>query len=684
MTDRDPFNPFEELDRLNPPAPDPAAKQRAIAAARARFEANIAADVSAETSPDASASSATQGFRRRLRPMFGNNARHGRSAMMVNPRFAAGLAAACLGIVAVGLTLQLNEEPAKAIRDAQREEELAATGFAEAEPRERRGMTEQDEVAAGGSGAAPNTSADRADASADALGATGPRQAGPPRVARRLQSEQAVAGAPSRKAEPPAARPEPDGRDRFTAFEDNGVQRVADAPVSTFSVDVDTAAYSFVRRMLNAGRLPQPDAVRTEEMLNYFDYAYPLPASRARPFAPNVWLSDAPWAEGRELLQIGIQGYELPAGSQPRSNLVFLLDVSGSMRSPDKLPLVRQSMELLLSTLQPEDTVAIAVYAGAAGTVLPPTKVAEKQTIFEAMRGLNAGGSTSGAQGIRLAYELAAANREAGAVNRVILATDGDFNVGISNPRELEGFVARQREAGIYLSVLGFGQGNYNDALMQALAQNGNGVAAYIDTLGEAQKVLVHEATSTLFPIAEDVKIQVEFNPRRVAEYRLLGYETRALAREDFANDRVDAGDVGAGHSVTALYEIARVGSAGVQVPASRYAAVEQAGLKGEVSEELAFLKIRYKLPGEEDSRLISRPITDADRVTTGSVPAREARFAAAVAGAAALLRGGEQAGTLDWDKLIELAQGAKGEDPYGYRTEFVQLLRKAKIAGGM
>jgi Ca-activated chloride channel family protein len=353
------------------------------------------------------------------------------------------------------------------------------------------------------------------------------------------------------------------------------------------------------------------------------------------------------------------------------------------MNSPDKLPLVKQSMEMLLSTLDPDDTVAIAVYAGAAGTVLEPTPVKDKQKILNAMNGLSAGGSTAGAQGIRLAYELAQSRFDAGAINRVILATDGDFNVGITNQRELQSFIERKREDGIYLSVLGFGQGNYQDALMQTLAQNGNGVAAYIDTLSEAQKVLVDEAGSTLFPIATDVKIQVEFNPAAVAEYRLIGYETRHLNREDFNNDAVDAGDIGAGHTVTAIYEITPVGSDARQIEDSRYAPRPQSERAGN---EYAFLKIRYKLPGEDTSKLITRPITRADEIALGAAGtlAREAGFATAVAGFGQLLKGGKYTGDYSYADVIELAQKTRGDDPYGYRTEFVQLVRRAGTATAM
>ncbi len=471
------------------------------------------------------------------------------------------------------------------------------------------------------------------------------------------------------------------GRDRFSDIETSPVKRVAEAPVSTFSVDVDTASYSFVRRQLKQGVLPQKDAVRLEEMVNYFDYQYPLPASREEPFKATVSVSDSPWKAGNKLLHIGIRGYELPRSERPASNLVFLLDVSGSMDAPDKLPLVKQSLAMLLGQLQPTDTISIVVYAGAAGTVLEPTPVSEKQKIIAAMDRLSAGGSTAGGEGIRQAYQLARSSFNPRAVNRVILATDGDFNVGITSDQELQDFVERQRDEGIFLSVLGFGQGNYQDALMQKLAQNGNGVAAYIDTLGEAQKVLVDEASSSLFPIAKDVKLQLEFNPQTVSEYRLLGYETRALKQEDFNNDRVDAGDIGAGHRVTAIYEITPTGSASGLIDPSRYqpAAAADAGK----ASEYGLLKIRYKLPSEDTSRLITTPIA----LKSAEVPAtlaRETAFATAVAGFAELLRGGQYTGSWGYQDAIKLASANKGEDPYGYRSELVQLIRKAEMAADM
>jgi len=474
-----------------------------------------------------------------------------------------------------------------------------------------------------------------------------------------------------------------EGRDKFQQFDVNPVKQVAAEPVSTFSADVDTASYSFVRRQLNAGRLPQKDSVRVEEMINYFDYAWPAATSAKTPFKPTVVVSDSPWVKGHKLVHIGIKGYEVSRDDAPGANLVLLLDVSGSMDSPDKLPLAVQSMELLLSSLKPTDTVGIVVYAGAAGTVLEPTPVKDKQKIIAALRDLRPGGSTAGAEGIERAYQLAEAHFRKGGVNRILLATDGDFNVGIASTNELKGFVERKREKGIFLSVLGFGQGNYRDELAQALAQNGNGVAAYIDSLGEAQKVLVQEAGASLFTIAKDVKLQVEFNPATVAEYRLVGYETRALKREDFNNDAVDAGDVGSGHTVTAIYEITPVGSATRMVDPSRYEKNEKPQVERGSTSEYGFLKIRYKLPDSSTSQLIEQPILIASRDVPQNLQ-RDVQFATAVAGFGQLLRGGVFTGSLNYEDIIRQAQAAKGDDPFGYRTEFVQLVRKAKVAREM
>ena len=496
-----------------------------------------------------------------------------------------------------------------------------------------------------------------------------------------------VSGWFSRKdSEPaPATVPLPsavEGRDRFEHFEVNSVKQVADEPVSTFSADVDTASYSFVRKQLDQGVLPQKDAVRVEEMINYFDYSWPAAEDREQPFRPTIVVSDSPWGKGRKLIHIGIKGYELPAQQRPDANLVMLLDVSGSMSSPDKLPLVQQSMKLLLGSLKPTDTVAIVVYAGAAGQVLPPTPVGEKEKIIAALDSLSPGGSTAGAEGIELAYQLAESNFRREGVNRILLCTDGDFNVGIDSTEQLKGFVERKREKGVFLSVLGFGQGNYRDELAQALAQNGNGVAAYIDSLSEAQKVLVQESGASLFTIAKDVKLQVEFNPATVAEYRLVGYETRALKREDFNNDAIDAGDIGAGHTVTAIYEITPVGTDARMVDESRYSKRKPV-VADSTAREYGFLKIRYKLPKESRSELIEQPIGLGGSRTGGAIQ-RDAEFSTAVAGFAQLLRGGQFTGSLTYDDVIQAALASRGEDPYGHRSEFVQLVRKAKTARGM
>lgn len=483
------------------------------------------------------------------------------------------------------------------------------------------------------------------------------------------------------------------GRDKFEAIDVNAIKLTSEEPVSTFSIDVDTASYSFVRRQLNQGVLPQKDAVRIEEMVNYFDYAYPLAQSTLQPFKPSISVQSSPWNQGKKLITIGVKGYDIPRDQQPRSNLVLLLDVSGSMNSEDKLPLVKKSMSMLLDTLHPEDTIAIAVYAGAAGLVLEPTPAKDKQTILNALNRLNAGGSTAGGQGIKLAYQLAEANFSKDAVNRIILATDGDFNVGIRNSDELKGFVERKRDQGIFLSVLGFGQGNYNDQLMQALAQNGNGVAAYIDSVREAQKVLIDEATSTLFPIAKDVKIQVEFNPNVVSEYRLIGYETRHLNREDFNNDKVDAGDIGAGHTVTAIYEITpKHSEAKPSVDPLRYQDItlgtkENRVKEGKVSSDLTnseygFLKIRYKLPTEEKSQLITQVIS-SDKPSSDNLK-KEAEFATTVAGFAQLLKGGEYLNNYTYDDVINSALKSRGDDVFGYRSEFIQLVRSAKTAAAI
>lgn len=475
---------------------------------------------------------------------------------------------------------------------------------------------------------------------------------------------------------------EDQGRDKFKDTPTNPLKLAKEEAVSTFSIDVDTASYSFVRSSLNQNVLPQKNAVRVEELINYFPYQYSAPTNKDEPFKANVSVFPTPWNKDTKLLHIGIKGYEIAADAKPRANLVFLLDTSGSMNEPNKLPLVQNALKMLLDTLNPDDSVAIVTYAGNAGVALPPTKVKDKSKISTVIDNLGAAGSTAGAEGIRQAYQLAEQNLDANGVNRVILATDGDFNVGITDPNELKSFIEHKRATGVTLSVLGFGRGNYNDELMQTLAQNGNGNAAYIDTLNEARKALVEEAGSTLFTIAKDVKIQVEFNPEQVAEYRLIGYETRILNKEDFNNDKVDAGDIGSGHSVTALYEITPVASKAQLVDEPRYQKSNAKPAETDnKSNELAFVKIRYKLPNGDTSKLITTPVTAEQAYKSVDKTPVESRFATAVAAFGQLLRVDPYLKDFTYDNVISLAEGVKGEDKFGYRAEFINLVRLAKNA---
>lgn len=467
--------------------------------------------------------------------------------------------------------------------------------------------------------------------------------------------------------------------DQFTSFEEQRLKVAASEPVSTFSIDVDTASYSYVRRSLEEGYVPEPDAVRIEELLNYFPYDYAPAESATTPFKPTMAVFPTPWNPKTQLLEIGIKGYVPPAGEDKPSNLVFLIDTSGSMDEPDKLPLLQRAFGLLVDQLSANDTVSIVTYAGSAGVVLEPTKATEKAKILAALDQLYAGGSTAGAEGIELAYKLAEQSKVSGGTNRVILATDGDFNVGIDDPEKLEDFIKAKRDSGVTLSVLGFGKGNLDDATMQALAQNGNGNASYISNFREAQKVLVEEVGSTLNMIAKDVKIQVEFNPGVVSEYRLIGYETRALNREDFNNDAVDAGDIGAGHTVTALYEITPVGSGAELVEPLRYGNQQPAA--GEAAgEEIAFLKMRYKMPDSDVSQLIEQAVTPS--VVYGDIgeASDDARFAAAVAAFGQKLKGSDYVKDMSWADIQALAQSGKGADESGYRAEFIQLLKTAAL----
>ncbi len=462
-----------------------------------------------------------------------------------------------------------------------------------------------------------------------------------------------------------APAPQPD-TEAFANAELNALKITANSPVSTFSIDVDTASYAVIRSSLMGGQLPPEGAVRIEEMINYFPYDYPAPDADGAPFRPTVTVTGSPWNPETQLVHIAVQGRNPVTENRPPLNLVFLIDTSGSMQSADKLELLKQSLALMLPKLDEQDQVAIVAYAGSAGEVLAPTPASDAATILAALDNLSAGGSTAGQEGLQQAYAVAEGMAEDGEVTRVILATDGDFNVGLSDPEALKKFIADKRDTGTYLSVMGFGRGNLDDATMQALAQNGNGQAAYIDTLSEAQKVLVDQFSGALFPIANDVKIQVEFNPTTVAEYRLIGYETRILRREDFNNDKVDAGDIGAGHSVTAIYEVTPVGSEGRLTAPLRYQPAET----GVESDELGFLKLRYKQPGEAQSQLIEVPIH------AGGSASADIRFAAAIAGFGQLLQDSPYLGDWGYDQAIELANAAKGDDPFGYRAEAVRLMR--------
>jgi Ca-activated chloride channel family protein len=475
---------------------------------------------------------------------------------------------------------------------------------------------------------------------------------------------------------PPPVYQQPTNTERYQHLDDNPVHLVAEQPVSTFSIDVDTGAYANVRRFLNAGQLPPQDAVRVEEMINYFDYRYVPPASREVPFRVATELAPAPWNPQALLMKIGIKGFEVAAAERPPANLVFLIDVSGSMQSADKLPLLKNAFRLLTDQLSARDRVSMVVYAGSSGVVLEPTAGDQKHRIREAIDRLEAGGSTNGAEGIERAYQLAHGAQIKGGINRVVLATDGDFNVGVVDFEALVDMAERQRSGGVALTTLGFGTGNYNDQLLERLADAGNGNYAYVDTLSEARKVLVSELSSTLFTIARDVKIQVEFNPATVLEYRLIGYENRMLAREDFNNDKVDAGDIGAGHRVTALYEVIPAGKTGRLDPL-RYGQQLPAAGAARASTELANVKLRYKKPQSDSSELLEYPIAKGS-VTTADKLSADFRFAASVAAFGQLLRGGKYVGNFGYDDVEKLARGALDEDPEGYRREFVSLVRLA------
>ena len=464
-------------------------------------------------------------------------------------------------------------------------------------------------------------------------------------------------------------------RENYDQIDANTIKLTEENPVSTFSIDVDTGAYSNIRRILNQGRLPRHDAVRIEEMINYFSYNDPTPSDN-KPFLVSSEIAPTPWNKDTHLLRLALKTEQIQIQDLPPSNLVFLLDVSGSMSAPDKLPLLKRSLNLLIPKLRAEDKVSIVVYAGASGVVLEPTNGDKHAVISQALEKLSAGGSTHGSAGIKLAYAKAKESFIKDGINRVILATDGDFNVGTINHEALINLIEKKREQGISLTTLGFGQGNYNDKLSEQLADHGNGNHAYIDNLLEAQKVLVEEMGGTLNTVAKDVKIQVEFNPANVREYRLIGYENRKIKREDFNNDKVDAGEIGAGHSVVALYEIALTDSQHGLIDQLRYqSAKAQTVAKGD---ELAFVKLRYKAPNGNKSQLMTFALNKAGIEKSLSASSNNLRFSAAVAAFGQKLRGGKYLSDFDYADISELARDSRGEDNKGYRSAFLQLVALA------
>ncbi len=466
----------------------------------------------------------------------------------------------------------------------------------------------------------------------------------------------------------------------YDSIVENEFKAVTQEPLSTFSIDVDTASYANMRRFLNQGTLPPPDAVRIEELVNYFAYDYAPPRDLEKaPFASHVTVAGCPWTPEHRLVRIGLKGWEIPAGERPPTNLVFLVDVSGSMGPRNKLPLLKEAMKLLAQRLGESDRVAIVVYAGSSGLVLPSTSGDNRQAILGALDRLQSGGSTNGGEGIELAYNVAIANYIEGGVNRVILATDGDFNVGVTNRGDLTRMVEKKAKSGVFLTILGFGMGNVKDATLEELSNKGNGNYAYIDTLKEARKVLVEEMGANLVTIAKDVKIQVEFNPAEVRAYRLIGYENRMLAAEDFNDDTKDAGEIGAGHTVTALYEIVPAGVSFTPrgVDPLKYQQPKPALSETARTGELMTLKLRYKAPDGDKSKLLVFPVVDPGLGYAQAEP--DFKFAASVASFGMILRHSKFAGRASFDSVLELAEEGRGEDVHGYRAEFIDLVKKAK-----
>ena len=471
--------------------------------------------------------------------------------------------------------------------------------------------------------------------------------------------------------------PQQRNAETYKEIKENSFVAVAQQPVTTFSADVDRAAYANVRRIIGYGQIPPKDAVRIEEMVNYFDYDYPAPEEgSASPLRVSPELAPAPWNPNHLLLRIGLQAKKIDLAKAPPSNIVFLIDVSGSMDEENKLPLLKSSFKMLLGQLRPDDKIAIVTYANGTKVALPSTSVKDKEKIIKVLDNLYASGGTSGGRGIQLAYEQAQKSFIKNGNNRIILATDGDFNIGINNTTDLEKFIEKQRESGIYMSVLGFGIGNYRDDMAETIADKGNGNYAYIDNITEAKKVLVNELSGTLFAVAKDVKLQLEFNPKYVKEYKLIGYENRMLANEDFTNDKKDAGEIGAGHTVTALYEL--VPSDGKVAQSLRYQS-QELNEKGK-GNELGFLKIRYKDPKVKDAKSveITEPLVFNKKALKET--STDYRFAASVAEFGILLRDNSNKANATYDQVIELAEGAIGNDPEGYRKEFVRLVKSVKM----
>jgi Ca-activated chloride channel homolog len=476
----------------------------------------------------------------------------------------------------------------------------------------------------------------------------------------------------------PLPRSESYNTESYTTIRENAFLSPRQNPLSTFSIDVDEASYTNCRRYISSGSLPPADAVRIEELVNYFDYAYSQPRGND-PFSITAEMSECPWNRENRLIHIGLQGKTIDFGEMAPLNLVFLVDVSGSMGDPNKLPLVKSTLKMLAARMRTRDRISLVVYAGAAGLVLPSTPGNEKERILEALDRLEAGGSTAGGEGIRLAYKIARENRTEKGINRILLATDGDFNVGVSSDAEMTRLVEEERKHGAYLTVLGFGTGNYKDSRMEAIADNGNGNYFYIDNVHEARKVLVTELTSTLCTIARDVKIQIEFNPLKVKGYRLIGYENRKLAMEDFNNDRKDAGELGAGHTVTALYEIIPAGSSQPLpgVDPLRYQETT-ANHSEKYSTELMTVKFRYKHPADTVSRLITQALTN--RFTPLDKSSDNFRFSAAVASFGQILRGSAYKGNATMQDVISLAESAKGTDSNHYRSGFIEMVKTASL----